>query len=78
MDVEAAAPCWLWSWWGGVLSCALLAGVFVGSLYVWPQSAALDRNAPLQIKRRFASVGLACIAATAYVWLLASSQVYTT
>ena len=51
-----------------VLSCALLTVWFVGSLYLWPESRTLHRDAPLQIKRRFASVGLVCLTATIYLY----------
>ena len=56
-----------------VLSCALLTVWFVGSLYLWPESRTLHRDSPLQIKRRFASVGLVCLTATIYLYLWARS-----
>jgi len=54
---------------GAMFSCALLTGSFVGSLYLWPQSARLDRNSPLQIKRRFLSVGLVCLLSFIFLFL---------
>lgn len=38
-----------------------LALSFVLSLYIWPNSTTLDRNSPIQIRRRFKSMVLVCI-----------------
>jgi prenyl protein peptidase len=47
------------------LTSALFAGLYVGSLYIWPGALRADRDAPETIKRRFISVlGSSVIAPT--------------
>ncbi|KAL6041537.1 CAAX prenyl protease [Balamuthia mandrillaris] len=59
---------------GAVFSCALLTVWFVGSLYLWPKARTLNRDDPVQIKRRFMSVGLVCATSVVYLWFWAASQ----
>lgn len=44
--------------WSSLLLSAGLAFSFVASLYVWKESATLDRDHPLQVKRRLISIGI--------------------
>jgi hypothetical protein len=69
MEVE---PLFHMSGLGAVVSCVGLAGWFVGSLYLWPDLHRIDRNSPVVIKRRFASVGLACVTAVIYLYFWAN------
>jgi len=59
---------------GALLSCFGLTAGFVGSLYIWLQPLAADRDQPSVIKRRFLSVFLVCIASFLYLWLLSSKR----
>ena len=69
MEVE---PLFHMSGPGAVVSCVGLAAWFVGSLYLWPDLHRIDRNSPVVIKRRFASVGLACVTAVIYLYFWAN------
>ncbi|ELR22428.1 CAAX prenyl protease 2, putative [Acanthamoeba castellanii str. Neff] len=71
MEVE---PLFHMSGLGAVVSCVGLAGWFVGSLYLWPDLHRIDRNSPVVIKRRFASVGLACVTAVIYLYFWANDR----
>uniref|UniRef100_A0A3B4GID9 Uncharacterized protein n=1 Tax=Pundamilia nyererei TaxID=303518 RepID=A0A3B4GID9_9CICH len=58
--VRGLFPCFL-----GLLSCLFLAGLYVGSLYVWRSSS--PRDHPSVIKRRCASVLLVSVVSPAVV-----------
>ncbi|KAL6075456.1 CAAX prenyl protease [Balamuthia mandrillaris] len=71
---EALQPLFQVNAFGAVFSCALLTVWFVGSLYLWPKARTLNRDDPVQIKRRFMSVGLVCATSVVYLWFWAASQ----
>lgn len=60
--------------WASFLLSFGFACAFVGSLYVWPKSSTLDRNDPIQVKRRFMSIGTVSILSPFLLFLFDDSS----
>eukprot|EP00211_Chloroparvula_japonica_P017009 CAMPEP_0119132368 /NCGR_PEP_ID=MMETSP1310-20130426/11802_1 /TAXON_ID=464262 /ORGANISM="Genus nov. species nov., Strain RCC2339" /LENGTH=277 /DNA_ID=CAMNT_0007122999 /DNA_START=50 /DNA_END=883 /DNA_ORIENTATION=- len=70
-------------YWLSIVICTFLAGAYVGSIYLWnvvyrsekERRRLGNRDDPWTIRRRFASVGLACAVGLGVMFLAAGPQV---